>query len=747
MGARWKQAAQVARVWTVLAVAAGLAMAAPGGRAADDGARVAAVEALGRLPLLFVPEEVGPDGAAAYAVRGQDASLWLTGRGLTYRLHPAGESAEEAPGSWVVALDLVDAAPRAPVGGEPLATRVSYFKGPKASWRTGLPSYSSVVYREPWPGVDLVVSGTAGELESTFVVRPGADPGAIRLAYRGASGVSLKGDGGLTVETPLGPIDELAPVAWQEVDGRRVPVAAAFELEEGCEPGVQAYRFRLGEYDPTRELVVDPVTLVYCGYIGGSDLEVVADAAVDASGSLYVVGITFSDEATFPVKVGPDLSFNGIEDAFVAKVLPDGSGLEYLGYIGGSGNDEGIGVAVDDSGNVYVAGGTYSSEASFPVTVGPDLTYNGDRDAFVAKVNAAGTALEYCGYIGGSGEESGVVAIDAAGRAYVVGPTTSTEASFPVAVGPDLSYNGGTYDVFVARVNAAGTALDYCGYVGGSGEEISYPPEVDGAGRLYVAGSTTSTEASFPVAVGPDLSHNGLNDAFVTRVNADGTALDYCGYIGGSGQDSGAAVAVDVVGHAYVVGYTVSTQATFPVAVGPDLTHNGSYDTFVAKVDPLGTTLLYCGYVGGSGMDQGNDIALDAAGNAYVVGATSSSEATFPVLGGPDLTYNGGTRDAFVARVNAGGTALDYCGYIGGSGNEDPVTPETINVALDALGNVYVTGGTTSSEASFPVLVGPDLSFNGGTWDNFVAKVTAFDLIFGDNFVTGDTTAWSYTQP
>lgn len=286
MGARCNPATWMVGLWTVLAVAAGLAGAGPPATVpADDGARAAAVEVLGRLPLLFVPERVGPDGAAAYAVRGQEASLWLTGRGLTYRLHPTRE-AGEGPARWVVALDLVGAAPRAPVGEEPLGTRVSYFKGPQAAWRTGLEAYSLVVYREPWPGVDLEVSGRGGELESTFVVRPGADPGAIRLAYRGASAVRVNSDGGLTVETPLGAVDELAPVAYQVVDGRKVTVAAAFELEEGREPGVQGYRFRLGDYDPTRELVVDPVTLVYCGYVGGDDFDGIADAVVDAAGNL-----------------------------------------------------------------------------------------------------------------------------------------------------------------------------------------------------------------------------------------------------------------------------------------------------------------------------------------------------------------------------------------------------------------------------------------------------------------------------
>ena len=179
-----------------------------------------------------------------------------------------------------------------------------------------------------------------------------------------------------------------------------------------------------------------------------------------------------------------------------------------------------------------------STQATFPVVVGPDLTFNGSIDAFVAKVNAAGTALVYAGYIGGSGSDVGNgIAVDGSGNAYVTGRTTSFESSFPVLGGPDLTHNGGTHDAFVAKVNAAGTALVYAGYIGGSGVDIGEGIAVDGAGNAYVTGLTTSTEATFPEVGGPDLTFNGGNDAFVAKVNAAGTALVYAGYIGGSGQD------------------------------------------------------------------------------------------------------------------------------------------------------------------------------------------------------------------
>jgi len=628
-----------------------------------------------------------------------------------------------------------------PVGEEQQEAVISYFRGQPDEWRTGLPTYSRIVYRDLWPGIDLAYYGTVDRLKYEFIVHPGADPAQIRLAYRGATGVAFNGAGQLEVETPIGGFADDRPVAYQEIDGQRVDVLVEYAvnpfdpLPESDDSAL--YTFQIGPYDRSHPLVLDPAVLVYCGYIGGWGEDDGYGIAVDGAGNAYVVGFTFSSAAEgFPVTAGPDLTQNGGGDAFVAKVNAAGTALAYCGYIGGSANDWGYGIAVDGAGNAYVVGETWSSEAEgFPVTVGPDLTHGGAYDAFVAKVNAAGTALAYCGYIGGSHDDLGhSIAVDGAGNAYVVGQTESSEADgFPVTVGPDLTYNGGDCgDVFVAKVQTAGTALVYCGYIGGSGDDGGGDIAVDGVGNAYVTGFSWSTEAGgFPVTVGPDLTYNGDTgysggDAFVAKVNVAGTALVYCGYIGGSDGEGGSGIAVDGAGNAYVVGCTTSSEAEgFPVTVGPDLTYNGGdYDAFVAKVSAAGTGLVYAGYIGGSGSDCGNGIAVDGAGSAYVVGDTGSSEAEgFPVMIGPDLTYNGGGEyggDVFVAKVQTAGTALAYCGYIGGSGSDCGN-----GIAMDGTGNAYVVGYTDSSEAEgFPVTVGPDLTYNGGWDDAFVAKVS-----------------------
>ena len=695
----------------------------------------------GRIPLHFIPNEGQVDGPPAFYVQGKDKTIYFAPEGLTFVLSGPRESTSER---WVVKLDFVDANPEAiPVSLETSGAVISYFKGKPEDWTMGLLASSKIVYRHLWPGIDLLYYGTVDRMKYEFIVQPGADPSRIKLAYRGAESVKLTEAGRLAIATPLGGFEDDVPVAWQEVEGAHAVVPVAYVLEEFAEDqepqhslpsqgGLTAnearsksrthiYGFDVGEYDSSLPLMLDPAVLVYCGYIGGSGWEKGAGIAVDGSGNAYVTGDTSSTEATFPVTVGPDLTYNGEpSDAFLAKVKVDGTGLVYCSYIGGSGWEEGKGIAVDGLGNAYVTGETSSGD--FPVTPGSGLTYNGDIDAFVAKVDADGTKLVYSGHIGGWNWDTGKgIAVDGLGNAYVTGWTFSDD--LPVKIGPDLTYNS-SQDVFVAKVNTAGTALAYCGYIGGWANEEAYGIAVDGSGNAYVTGRTASAD-DFPVKVGPDLSQNGFYDAFVAKVNANGTAIVYCGYIGGMDDEEGNAIAVDGSGNAFITGYTYSTN--FPTVVGPDRTFNGgSTDAFVAKVKADGTALAYCGYIGGDvsdrgyGNDCGNGIAVDGSGNAYVTGQTDSTEATLPVTVGPDLTYNG-LDEAFVAKVKADGTAFIYCGYIGGENND-----YGSGIAVDGSGNAYVTGQTDSTEATLPVTLGPDLTFNGsGDYDGFVAKISS----------------------
>ncbi|HMX28129.1 MAG TPA: SBBP repeat-containing protein, partial [Blastocatellia bacterium] len=755
-------------------------------------------EAFGKLPLYFVENRGQTDARAAYYVQGSDKAIYFTDRGLTFvlnggrkepSLQPASfdsQSAIRNPQSerWALKLDFVGARTDAhPEGDAPTEAVVSYFKGNPSEWKTGLKTYSRIIYRDLWPGIDLIYDGTVNRMKYSFVVRPGADPNQIRLAYRGASGVTVNGEGELEVQTPAGGFNDARPVSFQEVDGKQIEVTTEYRL-----PGESAihnpqsaieYGFTLGDYDRSRELVIDPVVLIYAGFIGGSGDDFGESIAVDATGNAYVTGGTASTQATFPdgdgfgAVPGADTTHNGGSfDAFVAKINAAGTALVYAGYIGGSGSDFGIGVAVDDSGSAYVTGQTLSSQATFPVVTGPDLTINGLQDAFVAKLTPAGTGLNFCGYIGGSGGESGLaVAVDVIGNAYISGRTNSTEATFPTGSGfgaipgADKTANG-SFDAFVVKVHFSGTTLSYATYVGGSGSEQSSGINglaLDNFGNVYLAGDTASTEATFPDGdgfgpiVGFDQTYNGsVRDAFVVKLNSTGTAFVYATYLGGSGDDKGFGVAVDGAGSAYIAGSTDSTQATFPdgdgfgTVTGPDLTHNGSQDAFVAKLDPAGTALVYAGYIGGVLSDEAFSIGIDQNLNAYLTGYTSSSEATFPdgdgfgAIPSFDATFNGGADDAFVVKVNSGGTALSYAGYIGGSTGE-----QGVSIAVDQAGNAYVTGFTGSTQSTFPdgdgfgAIPGLDTTYNGGADDAFVAKISgnivvnsSADTVAADGFCT-----------
>ena len=695
--------------------------------ARETGSKARLVDGFARMPLYFVENRGQLDPRVAFAVQGRNTAIYFTKEGVTFSLTRSEDEdsrGKTSPASlpqpaplrrWNVKLDFLGANPNVQVTAEEKTEAVvSFFKGSREEWKTGIPTYARVLYRDLWPGIDLVYSGTVDRLKYQFVVQPGADPERIRLAYSGATRVDIGKEGELLVETPLGGFSDDRPYSYQEIGGRRVEVETGYALSGVSGPS-QSYGFHLGSYDDARPLVIDPAVLVYAGYIGGSGVDVGRGIAVDGAGNAYVTGNTSSTAATFPETGGPDLTHNDGDDAFVAKVNAAGTGLLYAGYIGGSGVDIGNGIALDGAGNAYVTGQTSSTETTFPVTGGPDLTHNGNDDVFVAKVAAAGTSLVYAGYIGGSGFDVGNgIAVDASGNSYVTGSTGST--AFPVIGGLDPTYNLGG-DAFVAEVAAAGTSLLYAGYIGGSSGDTGYGIAVDGSGNAYVTGQTSSTEVTFPVTVGPDLTYNlGAADAFVAKVAAAGTSILYAGYIGGSDFDIGRGIAVDGSGNAYITGQTPSDESTFPVGGGPDLIHNGGVDAFVAKVASAGTSLLYAGYIGGLFADTGFGIAVDGAGNAYLTGYTLSTEASFPVTGGPDLTSNDGF-DAFVAKVAAAGTSLVYAGYVGGAGED-----RGLGIALDGSGNAYVTGQTNSTEATFPVTGGPDLTHNDST-DVFVAKV------------------------
>ncbi len=699
-------------VWTALIVAL-LGLAAGASPAGARGVRLDAEPA--RLPLYFVENRGQADPHVAYYVQGRRRTLSFTPQGLTFLLHLTARGAEQP---YALHLEFLGAQAGARPRAEAMTPAViSYFSGHPTTWITGVPTYSRVVYEDLWPGIDLIFSGAAGRLKYELMVHPGADPRQIRLAYRGATRLAVNARGELVVETPAGGFHDARPISFQARGGREVEIATAYDLDAAG----GSYGFHLGAYDPRLPLLIDPEVFVYAGFFAmfsadpEFDSEGCGAVAVDGAGNAYVLCTSSYSPPGSPTIY-----------RYVAKVNSTGTAILWKVYLGGSTavSDWLSDIAVDGAGNAYVVGQTAGS--GFPVVSGPDTSFNGGGlDGFVTKIDAAGTSLLYSGFIGGSGSDSALgIALDAAGNAYVAGRTKSTETTFPdgdgfgALTGPDTTYNGADEDGFFVKVNAAGTGFLNASYVGGAGNETASGIAVDPTGNAYLAGRTFSTQATFPDGdgfgplTGPDTTHNGASDAFVAKVDAAGAAFLWAGYVGGAGTDEAFDVAVDTAGNPYIAGRTSSNQSTFPdgdgfgALSGADTTFNGGLqDVFVAKVDAAGTMLLWASYVGGGGGEDPGDIALDAAGNAYVAGRTSSNQSTFPDgdgfggLSGPDPTYNGGPEDGFVVKVAATGTHFLWASYIGGN----VVDGETAaGIAVDGDGAAYVAGHTHAKGNTFP---------------------------------------------
>jgi len=726
-----------------------------------------ALELYGKLPLSFEANHGQADSRVKYLSRGRGYTLLLTGNeavlslakqqaisegmGLTSRRsgskgsrgnkgQSCGTSADhEMPGSALFRMKLLGSNPRARATAlDELPGKSNYLIGndPKR-WRTNLPTYARVRYQGVYPGVDLVFYGNQRQLEHDFVVAPGADPNSIRFGLEGSDRISLDKDGNLVLAVAGDEVQFQKPVIYQQDRGARREIAGGYVLKNNHE-----VKFEVGAYDHSQPLVIDPV-LSYSTYLGGNGFDIGLSIAVDSTGSAYVTGQTAS--TNFPVTAGAlQSAFRGAPIPFVAKLMPDGTALAYSTYLGGSGainpftdtnqGDTGRAIAVDSLGHAYITGQTSSTD--FPITPGAFQTALAGEgsgcsvsmgNAFVAELNPTGSGFVYSTYLGGNNTDAGFgIAIDATGNAYVAGRALST--NFPVTPGAyrttfdpsgfDCSCSG-PEDVFVTKLNPSGTALVYSTYVGGG---IATGVAIDSGGNAYVTGTTNSP--SYPTTAGsfrttPISAAGGCSDrdSIVTKLSADGSALVYSTYLGGSADDVANGIAVDASNNAYVTGETNS--ANFPTTAGALQTAlAGSRDAFVTKLDPTGSSLVYSTYLGGSGSNQfGNGIAVDGSGNAFVSGYTDA--ANFPVTANASQgAFGGGAVDAFVAEINAAGSSLQFSTFLGGSG-----TDGGFGIALDTAGSIYVSGFTDS--AGFPTTAGAfQTTFGGGSADAFVAKLS-----------------------
>ncbi len=677
-------------------------------------------ESLAKLPLSFEENLGQTDKSVRFIARGNGYQLYLTQNEAVMQLLGS------KPARSTVTIKMVGSKPDAEVEGQdPISGKSNYFIGGNPrDWKTDVPNYSRVRYREIYPGIDLVYYGNQKNLEYDFVVSPGVDPKQIKLSFENANRISIDEGGDLLVAVESEQLQMRSPYVYQEIDGTRHRIEGKFQIDRQ-----KQVAFQIGDYNPDYQLIIDPV-VEYSTYLGGSGADVGYGIAVDQRGNIYVTGQTSS--LNFPVKNPYDSALDGASDAFVVKLNPANSTLVFATYIGGRNpGDRGWAIAVDRAGNVYFTGETTS--LNFPVVNAAQPTFRGNGDAFVAKLSIDGNVLIYSTYLGGSFFDAAYsLALDRFDNAYITGRTNS--ANFPVsnALQPQIR---GQRDAFVSRLNADG-GIVFSTYLGGApatsggrDEETGFGIALDPLQNIYVTGFTTSP--NFPMVNAYQSKFGGVEDAFVTKLNSSANTILYSTYLGGERVDDGRAIAVDSFGNAYITGLTVSSD--FPQVNRLQPAYNGGIDGFIAKLNPLGNSLIYSTYFGGTGAENnglisdnipGCAIAVDNMGNVFVTGKTESQN--FPVVNAIKPTLNGNS-DIYLSKIDPSGTSFIYSTLLGTNfAGDNGYEEQGLAIAVDSSGKAYITGQVLTS--GYLTLLPYQNNYGGGLSDAFVTKVSAPDI-------------------
>ena len=681
----------------------------------------------GLSPLSFEDNRGQSDPRVAFLSRGRGYSVFLTrgGEAVLALLKPAPHrdrlnpsdlllesrlQTERRSSQAVLRMKLIGAKTAPQVQSlDELPGKANYLIGKNPeNWRTNVSTFAKVKFQSIYPGVDLVYYGNQRQLEHDFIVSPGASASTITIGFEGADRLAVDAGGNLVLGFDGGEVRFERPVIYQEVAGRRTSISGSYALK-----GSRRVGFHVAAYDRTRPLIIDPV-LWYSSYLGGSSQEQGRAIAVDSSGSAYVTGYTLSSD--FPTANPVQAAGSGGTDAFVTKLSANGFTLLYSTYLGGSGDDGGLGIAVDSSFCAYVTG--YSNSANFPTANAIQSGNGGYYDAFVTKLDPSGSTLAYSTLLGGDGLDiAWAVAVDASSNAVVTGYTCSS--NFPTTAGSlqTTHATGSCYDAFVAKINATGSALVYSTYLGGSDMDLAFGVAVDAGSNAYVVGYTCSND--FPTTPGALQTTNaggGCRDVFVTKLNAAGSALAYSTYIGGNNEDGGFAIAVDPSLNAYITGYTCS--ADFPIWNAFQDTKHAYCDAFVTKLNAAGSALGYSTYLGGTTGSVGYGIAVDSSLNAYVTGYTSSPD--FPTTANAFQNSYAGPSccDAYITKLTSTGSALVYSSYLGGT--EEDVG---YGIAVDSSANAYVTGYTCSRNFPTTAAAFQTSNVSWGCYDAFVTRI------------------------
>jgi hypothetical protein len=657
------------------------------------------------LPVTFEPNLGQTDAQVRYLARGSGYVAYITDQGTVLSL-------DSQQGKRAVLQLTLQGGRAVPSGMKALPSHSNYFLRDHSI--TGVPNFAAVESQDVWPGIDLVYHADRQRMEYDFRISPGTKVDRARVVIGGAESLTIAGNGDLVVHTAAGDLVQHRPIAYQiSPSGQRTNVAVAY-LVDG-----NVFGFKVGDYDHTRSLIIDP-TLSYSTYLGGNSADEAFSVAVDSTGHAYVTGS--SESTNFPLKGGLGFTHsNGCPTTFVTKFAPDGKSLVYSTYLGNGCFNTGSAIAVDRFGNAYVVGTT--QDQNFPANeIGPQSP-NGN--AFAAKINPAGNVLVYAVKFGGSSLNSATakaLAIDSSGNAYITGFTGS--ADFPVTPKAFMrTYPSGASEVaFVAKLNFSGTAFVYASFYGAHHQTVGNGIGIDGSGNAYITGFTNTTVPTTAASLMPNKPAKTCPErpgpcqgrsAFAAKFNSTGSALVYATYLAGNGDDVGNGIAV-ASGFAYVTGQTFSTN--FPTTAGAfRRTAPGNGDAFVTKLNPSGASLAYSTYLGGQATDEGRSIAVNSSGQAHVTGATTAK--TFPVKNAFQSTF-GGTQDGFLTKFAADGRSLLYSTYFGGD-RQDAAN----SVRLDGAGNAYVVGSTSS--ANFPTTAGAFQRTQGGSLvtNSWLAKV------------------------
>jgi hypothetical protein len=732
---------------------------------APPATRTKVAETYGRLPLLFERNEGQTDPAVHFLSRGRGYSLYLTPSEAALRLKNG--DAETATVRW----QIVGANPDACISGErPQAAKSNYFIGKDASqWRTGVANYGQVRYEGVYPGIDLVYHGSQRQVEYDFVVAPHADPRPIRLAFDGIESMHIGKAGELVLRTAHGDLVQPRPVVYQERNGKRELVKGGFALlgddhvgftlgrydrsrelvidpvivystyfgdvgfDEGCAivadaagnayvagllisttfPGINSSSVQPtngGDYDAfISKINPQGTAVVWSTFLGGTEgVEYAEGIAVDPSGNVIVSGDTNS-YLDFPVTAGAIQSTYGghARDSWVAKINAAGTVLVYSTLLGGNGDEGNLDVDADASGNAYVVG--YSGSTNFPGVTGSSIqsARSGGSDAYVVKVDPTG-GLVYSTYFGGSaGDSVSHVFADASGNAYLGGSTTSTDLP-GVTAGSLQPANAGSNDGFVAKINAAGSAILWATYFGGTGRENIEAIKLDGTGKIVFAGQTTSSTLPGVSSSSLQPTPGGGWDVYVAKLDSDASSILWTTFFGSTGDDylPLAGMALDASANIYLGGFTYST-ASFPGVTGSSIqsTHaGGDSDCFVTKINAAGTAIVYSTYLGASTWEGIYGMDVDPAGNVY---ATGLAESTFPGVTSDAIqpTNMGGNEhgpgDGFIIKITEQGPTLTSVSPTSGYPGTQVTFTGTNLAVLQGSGSVWLGNKAAGSIVSW----------------------------------------------